>query len=60
MAYPRSCPLCGGNYRGPLGSKLTIGVACDAGHATLSAVPERAAPPLRRAVALPGSPSRVY
>jgi hypothetical protein len=39
MAYPRRCPLCGGNYRGPLGSKLSIGVVCDAGHATLSAVP---------------------
>jgi hypothetical protein len=102
MAYPRRCPLCGADYRGPIRGRLAIGVACEDRHATLSAepggtpspwraglpgrllmlacalcrgqyawdyfagqpaagaapaprLPQRAAPPRRRAVALPGS-----
>ena len=39
MAYPRRCPLCGADYRGPIRGRLAIGVACEDRHATLSAEP---------------------
>ena len=50
MTYPRRCPLCEADYRGPGGGRVPTGVVSDLRHATLSVVPGGTPSPWRPSV----------